>query len=216
MTAATQRYAFRPISETETPHRRGGPAARAQLTEADLAAAREEGLQRGRQEAAQATDRASAEALRAIARMMQMMLSGLAAEAQGLRQDALEVAMAAAQLMAGQALEQFAPEAVEGFVSEAIGQLRDVPRLVVRIAPELADDLAPRLEQVARDAGFDGQVVVRPDPVASGGDVTLEWAEGSIHHDRASSFAAVEAAAERWLAAAKTEGFQLDLFGSQG
>ncbi len=216
MTAATQRYAFRPISENETPHRRGGPAARAQLTEADLAAAREEGLQRGRQEAAQATDRASAEALRAIARMMQMMLSGLAAEAQGLRQDALEVAMAAAQLMAGQALEQFAPEAVEGFVSEAVGQLRDVPRLVVRIAPELADDLAPRLEQVARDAGFDGQVVVRPDPVASGGDVTLEWAEGSIHHDRASSFAAVEAAAERWLAAAKTEGFQLDLFGSQG
>ncbi len=216
MTAATQRYAFRPISENETPHRRGGPAARAQLTEADLAAAREEGLQRGRQEAAQATDRASAEALRAIARMMQMMLSGLAAEAQGLRQDALEVAMAAAQLMAGQALEQFAPEAVEGFVSEAVGQLRDVPRLVVRIAPELADDLAPRMEQVARDAGFDGQVVVRPDPVASGGDVTLEWAEGSIHHDRASSFAAVEAAAERWLAAAKTEGFQLDLFGSQG
>lgn len=216
MTAATQRYAFRPISETETPYRRGGPAARVQLTEADLAAAREEGLQRGRQEAAQATDRASAEALRAIARMMQMMLSGLAAEAQGLRSDALEVAMAAAELMAGHALEQFAPEAVEGFVSEAVAQLRDVPRLVVRIAPEMVEDLAPRLEQVARDAGFDGQVVVRPDPAASGGDVTLEWAEGSIHHDRASSLAAVEAAAGRWLAAAKTEGFQLDLFGSQG
>lgn len=216
MTAAAQKYAFRPIGETDAPLRRGGPATRAQLTEADLAAAREEGLQRGRQEAAQATDRATAEALRAIARMMQMMLSGLATEAQNLRGDALDVAMTAAQLMAGHALDQFGTEAVEGFLTDAVSQLRDVPRLVVKVTPELVEDIAPRLEQAARDAGFDGQVVVRPDPAAQAGDVTLEWAEGSIHHDRASSFAAIEAAAERWLAAAKTEGFQLDLFGSQG
>lgn len=206
------KYDFAPIGEAPAaPGRAGGPQRRA-LGEEDLARARQEGFAEGQRDATAQAERASADALRAIARMMQITLGRLAEEAQTLRADAVEVALVAARAAAGRTLDLWGSEAVEDYVREAVSHLRATPRLVVKVSPDLAADLQARLEAVAAEAGFEGLVAVRPDPSARPGDCGIEWADGAIHHDRDAAFAAIEEAAERWLASAEAHGFQLDLF----
>jgi flagellar assembly protein FliH len=182
------------------------------LTDEDIAAAQAEGFAQGQAQANAGIDRASSEALRAIASMMQMMLGRLTDEAHSLRTDAADVAIAAAKVVAGTALDAFGEEAVLDIVVTAIDQLRDVPRLVVRVSPELAETIQVRLMSCAREAGFGGEILVRADPGAASGDCTLDWGDATITHNRARAFEAIDLAAQKWLASAQSEGFQIDMF----
>lgn len=188
------------------------PARRKTLTDDDLAAAHAEGVGQGIAEANASIERASAESLRAIASLMQMMLGRLASEAQSLRVDAAEIALAAARAVAGAALDEFGSHAVEDIVATAVAQLRDVPRLVVRVSPELAPNIEASLINAAREAGFSGELAVRADPEAQNGDAVLDWAGGTITHDRAAAFEVIEQAVQKWLQSAQAEGFQIDMF----
>lgn len=182
------------------------------LTEADLASARAEGHAAGQREAMAQTERATAESLRAIARMMQMSLGRLGAEAQSLRDDAVEVAMAAARAVAGRALEKCGADTVAEVFEEAAGLLRSEPRFLVRVAPEQVEVVEAALAEAAVQAGVAGQITVRPDPAAQAGDCAIEWDGGTLQRDRTAAFEAIEAAAQAWAATAEAEGFQLDLF----
>jgi flagellar assembly protein FliH len=187
-------------------------ADRRAILPADLEAARAEGLEQGRRDAVAAAAQTEAQALNAIARMMQMVLGRVAGEAQSLREDAVDLALTIARTLSGELLDRHGGEAVEAFVEDALRHLRSGPRLVVKVAPDLVDSLTPRLEQVARDAGFEGALVVRSAEGALPGDCSLEWADGSIQHDRAASLEAIEAAAREWLDSADQHGRQMDLF----
>lgn len=188
------------------------PARKKVLNDEDIAAARAEGFVQGQADANAGIERASSEALRAIANMMQMMLGALSEEAQTLRAEAAEVAIAAAKVIATTALDAFGEDAVMDIVTTAVEQLRDVPRLVVRVSPDLAEIMQERLMGCAREAGFNGEIVVRADPSASNGDCALDWGDATITHNRASAFEAIELAAQKWLASAQSEGFQIDMF----
>jgi flagellar assembly protein FliH len=205
-------YEFEPMFGATTGASNTRPARRKLLTDDDLAAARAEGVAEGIAQANASIERASAESLRAIASLMQMMLGRLSEEAQSLRIDAAEVAIAAAKTIAGTALDAFGEEAVTDIVSQAVAQLREVPRLVVRVSPELAETIETRLIGCAREAGFNGEIAVRADPDAKNGDCTLDWGDGIITHDREAAFAEIAAAGESWLNSAQSEGFQIDMF----
>jgi flagellar assembly protein FliH len=214
MAAHSAQAAFEPIfpGQSAAAGVASGGRRRAPLSEADVEAARAEGHAAGLREAMAQTERAAAEAERAIARLLQMSLGTLNAEAQSLRADAVAVALHAARQLAGRALSLHGEEAVVETFEAAAEHLRDQPRIVVRVAPALVEVLEARLQAVAAEAGVGGQVVVRGDAAAGLGDCALEWAGGSIHRDRDAAFAAIEAAAENWLAAGQAEGLQLDLF----
>jgi flagellar assembly protein FliH len=203
------KHEFEPMFVSQVPHK--SPRKKA-LNDEDLVAARAEGFNQGQAEANAGIDRASGEALRAIANMMQMMLGRLGDEATSLRHDAAEVAVAAAKIVATTALDAFGEEAIEDIVQTAIAQLRDVPRLIVRVAPELVESIEARLAGCAREAGFVGEIVVRGDLDARNGDCVLDWGDASITHNRESAFAAIEKAAEKWRQSAQAEGFQIDMF----
>jgi flagellar assembly protein FliH len=182
------------------------------LTDDDLVAARAEGFAQGQAEANASLEHASAESLRAIASLMQMMLGRLSDEAQSLRVDAAEVAIAAAKTVATTALDAFGEEAILDIVNNAVAQLREAPRLVVKVSPELAATIEERLTQCAREAGFNGEIVVRPDPEARTGDCTLDWGDAVITTNRASAFEAIDKVAQKWLDSAQAEGFQIDMY----
>jgi flagellar assembly protein FliH len=206
-------YEFEPMfGEPGASAGAGRPARRKPLTDDDIAAARAEGVAQGVAEANAGIERASSDALRTIASLMQMMLGRLASEAHSLRVDAAEVAVAAARVVAGTALDAFGEQAVTDIVSTAVAQLRDVPRLVVRVSPELAEMIEARLIGCAREAGFSGEIAVRGDPDAQSGDCTLDWGDGIITHDRDAAFAAIQQAGQAWLNSAQSEGFQIDMF----
>jgi flagellar assembly protein FliH len=205
--ARAQKFEFEPMFEG-----RAAAARKKVITEEDVAAARAEGFAQGQAEANASIERSASEASRAIANMMQMMLGSLADEAQSLRTDAAEVAMAAAKSVATVALEAFGDEAVADIVTTAIDQLRDAPRFVVTVSPDLVDLMQGRLTDCARHAGFYGEVVVRSDPAAARGDCKLDWGDGTITHDRAKAFELIDQAAQKWLASSQAEGFPINTF----
>jgi len=178
----------------------------------EVAALEAKAYERGLNDATARATQELAEAMGTLARLSQMLLGRLATEAETLRSDATSVALAAAQAIAGNALNQFGEEAVLGAVQESLSQLRTVPRLLIRVAPHLEADLSPRLQDMAEQYGLTGALVVRADASISVGDVQLDWADGSIQHDQSATFALIEAAAAKWLATQAQESLQFDLF----
>ncbi|KAA5802177.1 hypothetical protein F1654_10060 [Alkalicaulis satelles] len=149
---------------------------------------------------------AAAEALRQIAGRMQAVLARMDAESEALREDAVRLALTAAGVIAGAALERFGADTVEACVRDAMAELRAEPRLAVRVAPALADSMAERLYEQAQLMGFEGAVIVRADAEAAPGDVVLEWRAGAIERTASDIAARLQAAAEKWLAAPAGEG----------
>lgn len=207
----TNRHHFEPMFTRAGFAPPSGSARRKALTDEDLAAARAEGFAQGEQSELVRVEQATSETLRAIAHMMQMMLGRLHDEAHSLRADALDVALVAARSIAGLALEKYGADRIEAVVSEAVSQLRDTPRLVVRVSPDLAPVIEDRLIGCAREAGFTGEIAIRADAEAQIGDCTLDWGDARIIHDRAATLATIEASARHWLASADAEGLSLDI-----
>lgn len=205
------RHHFEPMFTRSGLAPASGSTRRKALTEEDLAAARAEGFTQGEQSELVRIERVTSESLRAIANLMQLMLGRLNDEAHSLRRDARDVALAAARSIAGSALDAYGADRVEAIVSEAVSHLRDAPRLVVRVSPDLAARLEERLIGCAHEAGFTGEIAIRPDPDAQSGDCVLDWGDGRIIHDRAATLAAIETSATNWLASADAEGLSLDL-----
>jgi flagellar assembly protein FliH len=98
---------------------------------------------------------------------------------------AVELAATVGRKLAGQLLAQNPTGEIETLLAECLASLDNVPHLVIRCAPELAD--AVREIAMARIAtsGFTGRLVVLGDPDHAAGDARIEWADGGIARDRA-------------------------------
>jgi flagellar assembly protein FliH len=200
------KYSFEPMFTKAGATPPGRANRRKVLTDDDLAAAHASGLEQGRHEELVKLESSMAELLGAIAQSMHQVQGQLADEIHSLRQDAAEVALTAARSIAGSALDAFGQEKAAEIVAQAVGQLRDIPRIIVRVPPQLAQAIEERLISSAREAGFSGEIAVRPDPDILMGDCVLDWGDGLIVHDRAAAFAAIEAATQKWIASAHAEG----------
>lgn len=174
------------------------------FTQDDVDAARMWGVEEGRE----MEEGRCAQALQAVASQMQLILARLANESEALRVEAAQLGLSAAKKIAGEALNSYPAETIESLVREAVYDLRSEPRFSVRCAPELAEMIAERLEQTARDCGFDGAVQVRGEAGMNGADVRLEWGNGAIQRSTADIEARLEDIVQRWLASPPEEAAQ--------
>ncbi|WP_417487324.1 hypothetical protein [Maricaulis sp.] len=166
------------------------------FTQDDVDAARMWGVEEGRE----MEEGRCVQSLQAIASQMQLILSRLAVESDGLRQEAAGLAIAAARKIAGEALAAYPIDTIEQVALEAVKDLRSEPRLSVRCNPELVEALAERLEKTARDAGFDGAIMVRGDDALPDADVRLEWGAGAIQRSADEIETRLNDVVARWLA----------------
>ncbi|WP_291843085.1 FliH/SctL family protein [Maricaulis sp.] len=166
------------------------------FTQDDVDAARMWGVEEGRE----MEEGRCAQSLQAIASQMQLILARLAHESDALRQEAAGLAMAAASKIAGEALAAFPIDTIEQVALEAVKDLRSEPRLSVRCSPELVEGLAERLEKTARDAGFDGAIMVRGDAGMKNADVRLEWGAGAVQRSAEEIETRLNDVVARWLA----------------
>jgi flagellar assembly protein FliH len=160
---------------------------------------------------AQARTDAREAALAEVASIQAMALSSigqaLASAAPALRQavqthreQAVEVAQAAARVVAASALDRY-PAAPLQAALEALGQEIDAsPRLVVR-AGGLDDGTRERIAQACADAGFSGMVAFRDEPDLAPAAFQLVWADGRVAFDPAESFARIAETLNAALAA---------------
>jgi flagellar assembly protein FliH len=151
---------------------------------ADLLQAHEDGYADGfaaGKAAAEASAAArAAAAAAALEGHLAALLAGLADEAAARRERAVEVGLAVARKLLPAAARDRALGEVEAMVAAAAAEMIDEPRLVIRVAEAMAEDLAERLDALTSARGFSGRVVLLAEPALEFGDCRIEWAEGGV------------------------------------
>ncbi len=148
-----------------------------------------------------------AQALTQIAAACTQALSRLAEVAHEHRVGSAELAMACARAISDAALTRF-PEAPALAALEALAREIDAqPRLVVSAEPALADVLQATLAETARNMGFEGAVIVKPDGAYGPHAFTLDFGDGQAAFDPA---AAAERITQALTAALAAEGLHAE------
>ena len=155
--------------------------------EEDLEQARTEGHAQGKeigaQEAMQSIEQQISQAVDAVSAQM----SGLAQaqvesrERQG--REALEVAMTVVRKIFPRLAGQHGLAEVESVVCDCLERLREEPRIVIRVADALLDQVEARIGDLAKRAGFEGNIVYLAQDGLNPDDVRVEWADGGAERD---------------------------------
>lgn len=168
--------------------------------EAQCAAAYE----RGKHDAVAQAERHSAAALQVLADAASAVLTRLDAESRAVRDEAARIAMAAARKIADTALESFGAERAAAAVEAAMDALRHQPRLVVKLPPDVAETLKPRIAEMCETHAYAGAILVRAEPSLTTGEVVLDWTDGVITMSPDEAAARINTLVEAALAAPMT------------
>jgi len=123
-----------------------------------------------------------------------------------LRVESVELAIAVARKLAGASLDAFPLAEIEQVVTDCLHKLHREPRLVVRVAATISDDLQAEIHGLADRHGFTGRVVVLPEPSIKGADCRVEWAGGGLERNLEDNLAAIDEAVARWRTLIEAEG----------
>lgn len=123
--------------------------------------ATESAYERGKTDAALQTDRRIAAALETIADATSAVLTRLNAESHAMRVEAARVGLAAAQKIAGAALDSFGVDRAAQAIEAAMDALRHQPRLVVKLPADLSEQLKPRISEMCETHAYASAVLVR-------------------------------------------------------
>jgi flagellar assembly protein FliH len=115
------------------------------------------------------------------------------------------LALQVGRKLADNALAAYPLKEVESLVADCLHKLHSEPRLVVRTSSDCADALRTDIDAMCEKHGFAGRVIVIAEPSLTGADCRVEWAEGGIERDLASTCASIEQCAERWRASTSAE-----------
>jgi len=170
--------------------------------EAQCAAAYEQ----GKQDAVAQAERQAAAALEALANAASAVVTRLDAESRAMREEAARIAMLAASKIAGAALDQFGAEHAAAAVEAAMDSLRHQPRLLVKLPPDAAETLKPRIEAMCESHGYASAVLVRAEPSLSAGQIVIDWSDGMLTLDPNDTAERINALIEAALAADHTRG----------
>jgi flagellar assembly protein FliH len=157
--------------------------------EAQLAAARAEGRASGFAEGEQSALVRAAETLageaHTIATHAGTLLGQIDAERGAMTADAVQLASTIARKLAHRLIAQFPLVEIGGLVEDALASLVNAPHLVIRCAPEFADDVRDVASAAIATSSFTGRLVVLGDPALGVGDARIEWADGGVTRDSA-------------------------------
>jgi len=118
-----------------------------------------------------------------------------------LETEAVEVAVAVAAKLAPQLIAREPFVEISALATECFHQLVSTPHIVVRIGADIHEIAKGKLEEIARARGFEGRLMVVPDPAMAPGDCRIEWADGGVTRDQAATLSAIDDVVARYLAA---------------
>ena len=114
--------------------------------------------------------------------------------------EALKFALEFSSMLAGALVEQSPTGLIEASARQVFGDLRGVPHVAVRVAPDLVEPTREKLAKIARDIGLDAKMIVLGEPEIMSGDCRIEWADGGIIRDQDQLKLKLEDAVSRALA----------------
>jgi flagellar assembly protein FliH len=182
---------------------------------AELAAAEETGFATGHaaglSEALAAIETRRAQATERLAAGLADLAAQHAEAMERVERQAVEFALAAVRKLFPELRRRGAAAEIEALIEECLNQAIDEPRIIVRCSESQIETLKPSIDAIARRAGFDGKLVVLPDPRCSEADCRLEWADGGADRDSARLMAEIEAVVSRGLGPDRHNQGSLDL-----
>lgn len=142
-----------------------------------------------------------AQALSMIQAACAQALPKLAEVAHEHRTGSTVLALACARAIADAALDRFPEAPVQAALAALAREIEAQPRLVVTAEPDLAEALQGMLDGAARAVGFEGAIVVKPEPGFGRHAFTLDFGDGAATFDPAAAALRVTEALEAALAA---------------
>ena len=159
-------------------------------SEEDVAQARQEGLNAGKEEARAETlngiEMKISDSLDVIgnrlANLNQMQADSIAR----ISEDAASLAFAVAKKIFPVLNEKGALEEVTTVIEDVLQRLVQEPRISIKVAIEQSEKIKERVDNYVQEKGFDGNISVIGEENLSPGDVTIEWSDGSASRNSAS------------------------------
>ena len=142
-----------------------------------------------------------AAALNQVAAACHQALPRLAHVAHEHRQGSAALALACGRAIAAAALERFPDAPIRAALDSLAREIEAQPRLVLSVDPSQADSLKAALEETARNLGFDGAIIVKPDGAFGPNAFTLDFGDGRAAFDPAQAADRVTQARQAALAA---------------
>ena len=186
---------------------RSAPRPKRYFNAEEVEAIRARAFAEGEQKALGEMAAIQARALADIARSVEQAMGGLSQVAHGHREGSAALALACARAIAGEVLERFPQAALQTALDSLAREIESEPRLLVTVAPGLGEGLQELLAATAAAGGFNGQILVREDPVHSGAAFTLDFGDGAASYDPDEAAQRVWAALKAALA---TEGLHAE------
>jgi len=181
------------------------PKFSAEEIEAARAAAYAEGEAAGRAEAYAEHQQNLEQALQAIAAQLAAIAGAEERARVAARAEAVELSVVIARKLAGRLIERQPLAQIEALVLRCMDDMRDEPRLVIRAAEAVVQQLDQRLDQLVAQSGFGGKVSLVPDDTLPTTDCRIDWADGSAERRQAALEKDVDQAVERYIAGLHAE-----------
>ena len=150
------------------------------ITPEEIEAQSVQAYQKGKHDAVAQAERDAAVALQALADASSAILTRLDAESRAMRDEAARVALVAARKIAGAALDSFGADRAAAAIEAAMDSLRHQPRLVVKLSPQAAETLQPRIAAMCETHAYAGAILVRSEPGLGAGEVSIDWSDGVV------------------------------------
>jgi flagellar assembly protein FliH len=159
-----------------------------------------DGFDAGQREAKAESDRRAALALEEIKIGMQGIAARFAGIETRMETEAVDVAVAVARKLCSALIANEPLGEIVGLVRDCFSHLVSTPHLVVRINASLYEMAREGIERLAKQAGFEGRLVILAEPEIVTGDCRIEWADGGVVLERAAIDAKIDELVGRYIA----------------
>lgn len=166
--------------------------------------AHRKGFEAGQAQARTEAADSIARALNQIADSMARINAALAGIETRLEIEAVQVAVAVAGKLAPELVAREPLAELSALAGDAFRQLVTTPQISIHIGTDIFDAAKEKLEEIAHQRGFEGRLSVHPDATVARGDCRIEWADGGVNRDTATTLAAIEDVVSRYIAARAT------------
>jgi flagellar assembly protein FliH len=165
----------------------GNKPAKPKYGEEDLEKARTEGFASGKETGERDTRQAIEQQISQTLSAINQQLAGLSqAQIQASERharEAIEAALTIVRKLFPRLAGRHGLAEIESVVCDCLERLRQEPRIVIRVADTLLDEVEERVSALVARAGFDGKIVYLSQEGLQPGDIRVEWADGGAERD---------------------------------
>jgi flagellar assembly protein FliH len=159
------------------------------------------GFAAGEAQAQQEAVQRIAAALAVIADGLGRLDGALTAIETRLETEAVEVAVAVAAKLAPALIVREPFAEISALATECFHHLVSTPHVAVRVGSGIYDMAKDKIEEIARARGFEGRLAVTSDETLAPGDCRIEWTDGGVIRDQASTASAIDEMVGRYISA---------------